>query len=197
MRGGKPRLGGSFTPKDSRPDDCNPFSVLPDVAELQLMFAQFNYTYFDGEIPTHEISYNNRFSNVAGRITYKPPKIELSPKHLRGKPDQLRETLLHEMIHAWLFARKQNPGHTPTFKKKMRELGLKSIYHDLGTAAPLNESPKRYILRCERCRREMLRKRRPPPGARCAHCRREILVFEVVELRQLDEGGIRAARGSL
>jgi predicted SprT family Zn-dependent metalloprotease len=126
--------------------------VLPEVADLQLMFAQFNYTYFDGEIPAHEISYNNRFSNVAGRITYKPPKIELSPKHLSGKPEQLRETLLHEMIHAWLFARNENPGHTARFKKKMRELGLRSIYHDLGTAPPLNENPKRYILRCGRRR---------------------------------------------
>ena len=170
--------------------------MLPDVAELQLMFAQFNYAYFDGEIPTHEIAYNNRFSNVAGRITYKPPKIELSPKHLRGRLDQLRETLLHEMIHAWLFARNENPGHTPTFKKKMRELGLKSIYHDLGTAAPVNESPKRYILRCEHCRRELLRKRRPQPSMRCAHCRKAIVVFEVLEMRQVDDGLAKAARSS-
>lgn len=161
------------------------------------MFAQYNYAYFDGEIPAHEISYNNRFSNVAGRITYKPPKIELSPKHLRDKPGQLRETLLHEMIHAWLFARNENPGHTPAFKRKMRELGLSSIYHDLGTAPPLSENPKRYILRCQHCLREVLRKRRPPVGARCAHCRRAIVVFEIVEMRQLDEGLIRAARGAL
>ena len=172
------------------------FFVLPDVAELQLLFAQYNYAHFNGEIPAHEISYNNRFSNVAGRITYKPPKIELSPKHLRGKLDQLRETLLHEMIHAWLFARNENPGHTPTFKKKMREIGLQSIYHDLGTAPPLNESPKRYILRCEHCLREVLRKRRPPAAGRCAYCRRGITVFEVVEMRRLDEGLIRAARGA-
>lgn len=172
-------------------------NALLEIADLQLMFAQFNYAYFDGEIPTHEISYNNRFSNVAGRITYKPPKIELSPKHLRGKPEQLRETLLHEMIHAWLFARNENPGHTAKFKRKMRELGLRSIYHDLGTAPPMNESPKRYILRCEHCRREVLRKRRPPPGYRCLHCRRGILVFEVVELRAVDESLTRAARGSL
>ena len=160
------------------------------------MFARFNYAYFDGEIPAHEIAYNNRFSNVAGRITYKPPKIELSPKHLRGKPEQLRETLLHEMIHAWLFAKNLNPGHTHAFKNKMRELGLKSIYHDLGTAAPINENPKRYILRCEHCRREHLRKRKPAPAARCAWCNRSILVFEVVEMRQIDRGAARAAIGA-
>jgi predicted SprT family Zn-dependent metalloprotease len=178
MRGGRPRAGGV------RISVALSF-VLPDVATLQLMFAQFNYAYFDGEIPSHELAYNNRFSNVAGRITYKPPKIEFSPKHLRGKPDQLRETLLHEMIHAWLFARGENPGHTGTFKRKMRELGLSSIYHDLGSAPPLNESPKRYILRCERCRREVLRKRKPAPATRCAYCRRPIAVFEVVETREI------------
>ncbi len=160
------------------------------------MFARFNYAYFDGEIPAHEIAYNNRFSNVAGRITYKPPKIELSPKHLRGKPEQLRETLLHEMIHAWLFAKNQNPGHTSAFKKKMRELGLKSIYHDLGTAPPINENPKRYILRCEHCRREHLRKRKPAPASKCAWCNRIVVVFEVVEMRRLDEGAAKAARSA-
>jgi len=167
---------------------------LPDVAELQLLFAQYNFMHFDGEIPAYRIAYNARFSNLAGRITYKPPLIELSPKHLIGKPDELRDTLLHEMIHAWLHARGQNPGHTATFKKKMRELGLRSIYHDLGKAAPLNESPKRYILRCEKCLVEALRKRKPSPNLRCARCRRPIAVFEVVEIRPVELG--RAARAS-
>ncbi|MBV8151022.1 MAG: SprT-like domain-containing protein [Candidatus Eremiobacteraeota bacterium] len=168
--------------------------MLPGVAELQMLFAQFNNLYFDGKIPAHEIAYNARFSNMAGRITYKPPKIELSPKHLAGKPDELRETLLHEMIHAWLFALGRNPTHSAAFKRKMRELGLSSIYHDLGKAAPLYESPKRFILRCEHCRREALRRRKPPPNFRCAVCRRAVVVFEVVEMRALDQGLARASR---
>jgi predicted SprT family Zn-dependent metalloprotease len=159
--------------------------MLPDVAELQLLFAQLNCMHFDGEIPTYRIAYNARFANLAGRITYKPPTIELSPKHLRGKPDELRETLLHEMIHAWLHAKGHNPGHTAAFKKKMRELGLRSIYHDLGTAKPFNESAKRYILRCEKCTLEVLRKRKPPANIMCAHCRKGLAVFEVVELREI------------
>jgi predicted SprT family Zn-dependent metalloprotease len=167
--------------------------MLPDVAELQLLFAQLNYMHFDGEIPTYRIAYNARFSNLAGRITYKPPTIELSPKHLRGKPDELRETLLHEMIHAWLYAKGANPGHTAAFKKKMRELGLRSIYHDLGTAKPLHASAKRYILRCEKCTMEVLRKRKPPANVMCARCRRSLSVFEVVELREITPG-IAASR---
>jgi predicted SprT family Zn-dependent metalloprotease len=159
---------------------------LPDVAELQLLFAQYNWMHFRGEIPTYRIAYNARFSNCAGRITYKPPLIELSPKHLAGKAGELRETLLHEMIHAWLHALGKSPGHTATFKKKMRELGLRSIYHDLGRATPLNESTKRYILRCGKCTMELLRKRKPPANLVCARCRKSLLVFEVVEMRPVE-----------
>ncbi|MEO6990920.1 MAG: SprT-like domain-containing protein [Candidatus Baltobacteraceae bacterium] len=173
--------------------------MLPDVATLQLMFASLNNEFFGGEIPTHRIAYNARFSNLAGRITYKPPLIELSPKHFEQKPEALRETLLHEMVHAWLYARGENPGHTATFKKKMRQLGLVSIYHDLGTAVPRRESPRRYILRCDRCTMELLRKRYPPEYVSCGRCsprrfdaRYPLRVLEVVETRETDPPARRA-----
>jgi predicted SprT family Zn-dependent metalloprotease len=162
------------------------FPGLPDVAELQLLFAQYNWMHFAGEIPSYRIAYNARFSNLAGRISHKPPLIELSPKHLAGKPGDLRETLLHEMIHAWLHALGQSSGHTPAFKKKMRELGLSSIYHDLGRAAPLNESTKRYIVRCEKCTMEVLRKKKPSANLVCARCRKPLIAFEVVEMRPVE-----------
>lgn len=157
--------------------------ALPDVSDLQLLFAQYNYAYFEGRLPAYRIAYNGRFRDLAGRITYDPPTIELSPKHLRDRPEALRETLLHEMIHAWLFARGENPGHTAAFKKKMRELGLSSIYHDLGKAAPDSESARRYILRCEKCTGEWLRKRKPSPNLRCGRCRLALSVYEVAEVR--------------
>jgi len=166
---------------------------LPDVAELQLLFAQYNFLHFDGEIPTYRIAYNARFSNCAGRICYKPPLIELSPKHLAGRFEELRDTLLHEMIHAWLHARGENSGHTARFKRKMKELGLSSIYHDLGRAAPLNESTKRYIVRCEKCTMEVLRKKKPASNLLCARCRKPLVAFEVVEMRPVELA--RAALG--
>ncbi len=175
--------------------------MLPDPAELQLLFAQFNNEWFGGEIPAHRIAYNARFFNLAGRITYKPPLIELSPKHFSEHPEALRETLLHEMIHAWLYARGQNPGHTAAFKKKMRELGLSSIYHDLGSAVPRRESAKRFILRCERCTMELLRKRKPSALVSCGRCsgrrydpRYPLRVLEVVEVRDVQEPA-KAAHG--
>jgi len=173
--------------------------MLPDESELQLVFAQYNNEFFAGEIPTHRIAYNARFSNLAGRITYKPPLIELSPKHFAATPHALRDTLLHEMIHAWLFARGQNPGHTARFKAKMRELGLRSIFHDLGSAMPRRESKKRFILRCDACTMEVLRKKRPPALISCGKCGRRaydarfaLRVLEVVETRDVSDE-VRAA----
>jgi predicted SprT family Zn-dependent metalloprotease len=167
-----------------------------------MLFATLNNEFFGGEIPTHRIAYNGRFSNLAGRITYKPPLIELSPKHFERDPAALRDTLLHEMIHAWLFARGENPGHTARFKKKMRELGLRSIYHDLGSAAPRRESAKRFILRCDACTMELLRKKKPPALVSCGRCSRrkydpryQLRVIEIVETRDVSEELRAAHRG--
>jgi predicted SprT family Zn-dependent metalloprotease len=167
-----------------------------------MLFATLNNEFFGGEIPTHRIAYNGRFSNLAGRITYKPPLIELSPKHFERDPGALRDTLLHEMIHAWLFARGENPGHTARFKKKMRELGLRSIYHDLGSATPRRESAKRFILRCDACTMELLRKKKPPALVSCGRCSRRaydpryaLRVIEIVETRDVSEELRAAHRG--
>jgi len=117
-------------------------SVLPSEADLQLLFAGLNYEFFNCEGPDCKIRYNDRFSNAVGRTTSgaNPLEIELSPKHFRRYPEALRETLLHEMIHAWCYAKFRDTGHGPRFKRKLRECGLHSIYHELGYVAPLKES---------------------------------------------------------
>lgn len=167
--------------------------MLPSETDLQLLFAELNNFHFNGEVPVCRIRYNARFSNSAGRITYstRPLLIELSPKHFRDSPQSLRETLLHEMIHAWLYDRSGDTGHGAAFKKKMRECGMASIYHDLGSARPLRESAKRYILRCDRCMLEILRKRLPAGAMSCGRCSKRgydprfpLTILEVVETRE-------------
>jgi predicted SprT family Zn-dependent metalloprotease len=167
-------------------------SALPSEADLQLLFARFNYEFFNGEVPDCRIRYNERFSNSAGRITYgrQPLSIELSPKHFRRHPDALSETLLHEMIHAWCYAKFRDTGHGARFKRKLRECGLDSIYHDLGNAHPLRESGKRYILRCERCTFEVLRRGRPRSPSSCPRCNKSrfderypLTIYEIVEMQ--------------
>jgi len=166
--------------------------VIPAEPDLQLLFARLNYQFFNGEVPDCRIRYNERFSNSAGRITYgaHPMVIELSPKHFRKYPEALEETLLHEMIHAWCYVRFRDTGHGPRFKKKLRECGITSIYHDLGSVRPLTESSKRYILRCEHCGFEALRKKKPGRPTSCARCNKRrfdprypLTIYEVVETR--------------
>jgi predicted SprT family Zn-dependent metalloprotease len=166
--------------------------LLPTEADLQLLFARLNLEHFGGEAPDCRIRYNERFSNCAGRTTYgkQPLTIELSPKHFRQFPGALTETLLHEMIHAWCYAKFRDMGHGPRFKAKMRECGLRSIYHDLGSVAPLRESSKRFILRCERCAFEALRRDRPRRPSSCPRCNKRrfdprypLAIYEIVEMR--------------
>lgn len=179
--------------------------MLPSEADLQLLFARLNNLHFNGEVPDCRIAYNERFSNSAGRISYmeRPFLIELSPKHFRKYPQALEETLVHEMIHAWCYARHRDAGHGTYFRKKMRDLGITSIYHDLGSVRPLDEASKRYILRCEHCALECLRKRKPGKPASCPRCNKHrfdarfpLTIYEIVETRAIGTSidGRRAAR---
>ncbi len=179
--------------------------MIPSEADLQLLFARLNYQHFNGEIPDCRIRYNARFSNSAGRITYRTPLlIELSPKHFQKYPQALEETLLHEMVHAWCFAKFRDMGHGPRFKRKMRDLGLTSIYHDLGNVRAFNESSKRYILRCEHCGFEVLRRKKPGKPVSCARCdkrrfnpRFPLTIYEITSLEAVGTTveNARAARG--
>lgn len=176
--------------------------MIPSEADLQLLFARLNYQHFDGEIPDCRIRYNARFSNSAGRITYRSPLlIELSPKHFERYPEALEETLLHEMVHAWCFAKWRDTGHGARFKRKMRDLGMRSIYHDLGNVRPLNESAKRYILRCEQCSFEVLRRKKPGKPASCPRCdkrrfnpRFPLTIYEITALQPVGSTVPQAAQ---
>jgi predicted SprT family Zn-dependent metalloprotease len=141
---------------------------LPSEGDLQLLFAQLNAVHFSGEVPAYRIAYNRRMTSVAGRITYRPPLIELSTPLLGAHPSSLVHTLLHEMVHAWLHARRQPSGHGVHFKRKMREVGLSSIYHSL--PVPRRRSRARYRLSCPRCKTELIRRRRPGVPVSCARC---------------------------
>ncbi|HUZ49570.1 MAG TPA: hypothetical protein VMW12_07525, partial [Candidatus Dormibacteraeota bacterium] len=85
---------------------------------------------------------------------------------------------------------------------KLRECGLSSIYHDLGNVRPLTESSKRYILRCEHCAFEVLRKKRPGKPASCPRCdkrrfnpRFPLTIYEITGMESIGTSidGLKAA----
>jgi predicted SprT family Zn-dependent metalloprotease len=141
---------------------------LPSIGDLQLLFSRMNAVHFRGEVPAYRIAFNARLTSVAGRITYRPPLIELSISLLSKHPSQIEHTLLHEMVHAWLHARKLPCGHGRHFEGKMREVGLKSIYHPM--PVPHRRSRRRYLLTCPRCKAEFVRRRNPGGPVSCARC---------------------------
>jgi len=146
----------------------HPAQSLPSEVDLQLSFARLNQHHFGGELRAYRIAYNTRLTSVAGRIGHRPPTIELSVPLLSIHPHHLEPTLLHEMVHAWLHARGLPSGHGAAFKQKMRDVGLKSIYHAM--PVPSRRSTARWVLVCPRCRVELLRRRRPGVPVSCARC---------------------------
>ncbi len=143
-------------------------NALITTADLQLLYASLNARHFGGVLRTYRIVYNARLTSVAGRIGHRPPVIELSAPLLREHPQALEATLLHEMVHAWLEQYRLPNGHGAAFKRKMREVGLTSIYHFLPVQA--RRSTRRYMLSCPRCKAEIMRRRRPGLPVSCARC---------------------------
>lgn len=141
---------------------------LPSAADLQLLYAHLNVRFFGGTLRAYRIVYNGRLTSIAGRIGHRPPVIELSAPLLRVHPDHLEPTLLHEMVHAWLHLRGLPSGHGAEFKRKMREVGLGSIYHFLPVRR--RRSRRRYVLSCPRCKVAFYRRRRPGYRVSCARC---------------------------
>lgn len=148
--------------------DASSRSGLPSESDLQRLFARLNVTHFAGALPAHRIAYNPRMTSVVGRITYRPALIELSTRLLAPHPEAVAPTLLHEMVHAWLHANRLPSGHGSHFKRKMREVGLSSIYHSL--PVPRRRSRLRYHLTCPRCFVTLVRRRRPGMPVSCARC---------------------------
>ncbi|MBI3962624.1 MAG: SprT-like domain-containing protein [Deinococcus sp.] len=127
--------------------------------QLQRLFAEYNAAYFGGIIPPYGVEYGSRRMTSRAGICYPGLQIiRLSPVLLGGDRRRVRDTLLHEMTHAWLAALRRPWGHTDEFKAKLLEL------RDLGAHSPVGNkelvyhcyrrAPRRrpyFLFRCRRC----------------------------------------------
>ncbi|KAK3932396.1 SprT-like domain-containing protein Spartan [Frankliniella fusca] len=121
--------------------DGTKLDIDPD-ADVADLFQDFNKRFFWGKLKFVEVRWSPRMTLCAGLCVYKRRpgycSIRLSRPllSLRGKVD-LVETLIHEMIHAYLFVTENNidrDGHGPEFLKHMdrinKQVGLNiSVYH--------------------------------------------------------------------
>jgi len=110
--------------------------------DLHALFQQYDRRFFWGTLAACEVRWSPRMTLCAGICSYQHRSgycsIRLSVPLLKLRPrSDLVETLLHEMIHAYLFVTDGNDdhdGHGPAFHQHMyrinREAGTKiSVYH--------------------------------------------------------------------
>ncbi|NWX13228.1 SPRTN protein, partial [Aegotheles bennettii] len=122
-------------PAGASPD--RPLSVVDEAWELldpspdlHGLFVQFNESLFWGRLAAVEVSWSKRMTLCAGVCRYEGKggmcSIRLSEPILKLRPRKdLVETLLHEMIHAFLFVTnndKDRQSHGPEFCKHMRRI---------------------------------------------------------------------------
>lgn len=135
----------------------------PDIAKL---YADFDERFFDGFMASHPIKlgWANNMTRTAGMFYSNRkrtgPAIRLSACLLKLLPrKEMVETLLHEMIHAYLFFSKcpKGTGHNGVFKAHMRRINEQAgtnvtVYHSFHAEVRLL---KKYQWQCsgEKCRR--------------------------------------------
>nr|CAD7404363.1 unnamed protein product [Timema cristinae] len=118
------------------------WEYLDPTPDIHGMFLQFDKRFFWGKLSNVVVKWSNRMTSCAGICCYEGHgglcSISLSAPLLKLRPRKdLVETLLHEMIHAYLFVTHNNrdrDGHGPEFHKHMnrinQEAGTKiTVYH--------------------------------------------------------------------
>jgi predicted SprT family Zn-dependent metalloprotease len=146
-----------------KPADTTGSSVsdLPDVEDLNRMFDIYNRQYFGGKLPTVKVTYSRRMLVAGG---YYPAKreIRISEKYHRVFPDEVYDTLKHEMIHIVHFK------HNAAFKRVARRIGASVRANE----HPTLRLPPRYIYICPCCFTEYPRRKRLRMAS-CGNCSKD------------------------
>lgn len=103
------------------------WEVIDPTPDIHVLFVTFNEKFFWNKLLTVCVSWSKRMTTCAGICSYQGRggmcSITLSEPLLKLRPRKdLVETLLHEMIHAYLFVthnNKDRDGHGPEFHKHM------------------------------------------------------------------------------
>ncbi|KNC96182.1 uncharacterized protein SPPG_08337 [Spizellomyces punctatus DAOM BR117] len=110
--------------------------------DLHALFLAFDQQYFDGRLASVEVRWSDRMTLCAGMCYYYKGgycSIRLSEPLLKFRPrSDYINTLLHEMIHAYLFVTQNNrdrEGHGPEFLKLAERINKQAgtnitVYHN-------------------------------------------------------------------
>jgi predicted SprT family Zn-dependent metalloprotease len=133
---------------------------LPTAEELAGLFDRYNWMFFDGKLPRPRIEYSNRMRS-AGSYTPSDKLIKIGRKYHELFPNEVGDTLKHEMIHI-LHIR-----HDAAFKAEATRVGasVRARSHP-----SLRRLPK-YVYECRSCGKEYPRQKRLRMAS-CGDCSR-------------------------
>lgn len=104
----------------------------PQMQTLTNLFAEWNNKYFQGKLSNVSLRFYQRRSSILGfyRVRFVDRSININT--FKGYFGMLTEadnkhTLLHEMVHAYLHAINLPHGHTPLFKRMLKDLTEKEF----------------------------------------------------------------------
>ena len=96
-----------------------------------------------------EIRVNPRMRTTAGRAWHVFRRIDLNPHLFWEHPEELRDTVLHEVAHLLAGPRK---GHGAEWKRICLKIGARPTRcPDMATAKALYRPQKRHAVRCSAC----------------------------------------------
>lgn len=141
-----PAVAAVASLEDLPPDQTS--SKLPTVAELYQLFDRYNWMYFEGALPRPSIEYSSRMTSAGA---YLPGRrlIRIGIKYHRIFPEEVADTLKHEMIHL------RHLKHDAAFKAEAARVGasVRAKSH------PALRRPPRYIYICDNCGTEYPRQK--------------------------------------
>jgi len=104
--------------------------------DIRALFFEFNQHYFQGKLSGVEVKWSPKMTLCAGLCQYHKGgycSIKLSEKLLQFRTrKEIIETLLHEMVHAYLFVTHNNrdrSGHGPEFLRHMHRINKEGHYN--------------------------------------------------------------------
>ena len=97
---------------------------------LDLLRGELNRQYFQDGLPSIPLRLSRRMRTRLGELTLedrtgRPVEIAMSRRHVeRDLWSEVRQTLLHELVHLWQADVGLTVDHGPAFRRKAREVGI-------------------------------------------------------------------------
>ena len=100
------------------------------LVQLQRLHQELNERYFEGTLSPVRFRVSSRMATSLGELAVderagESVEIAISRRHIDADGwEDVRQTLLHEMIHQWQVETGQKADHRKTFRQKAKELGI-------------------------------------------------------------------------